>query len=83
MGTRIHEALEVRDPSALHDEQELDIYNQCCEMEDAYLAENMQDLENATQYYEVQVDVALDGTSTYGTCDRLTISPSGKFGSLR
>lgn len=82
MGTRIHEALEVRDPSALHDEQELDIYNQCCEMEDAYLAENMQDLENATQYYEVQVDVALDGTSTYGTCDRLTISPSGKFGIL-
>ena len=26
-GTRIHEALEVRDPSALHDEEEIEIYD--------------------------------------------------------
>ena len=77
MGTRIHEALEVRDPSALHNEEELDIYDQCCQMEDDYLAEVFEDLTNVTQYYEVQVDVALDGTSTYGTCDRLTIHEDG------
>lgn len=80
MGTRIHEALEIRDPSALHNEEEVDIYEQCCQMEDTYLhtyydhwdvVDCHEDL--VEQHYEVQVDVELDGTSTYGTCDRLSI----------
>ena len=35
-GTRIHEALEVRDPSALHDEEELEIYEQIVQEEDSF-----------------------------------------------
>jgi len=82
MGTRIHEALEIRDPSALHNEEELDLYTRCCEMEDEYLAEAFPSDEERTEFYEVQVDVELDGTSTFGTCDRLSISSDGKFGIL-
>ena len=37
MGTRIHEALEVRDSSALHGEQETDIYDQIVEMEAEFM----------------------------------------------
>lgn len=37
-GTRIHEALEIRDPSALLDEEELTLYRQTVEMEDAFMA---------------------------------------------
>jgi len=36
-GTRIHEALEARDPSALHDEEEIEIYEQTVEMEEQFL----------------------------------------------
>jgi hypothetical protein len=38
-GTRIHEALETRDPSALHDEEEVGIYDKIVEMESKFLAE--------------------------------------------
>ena len=38
-GTRIHEALEVRDPSALHNEEELQIYDQICKDEEAFMQE--------------------------------------------
>tara|TARA_R110002051_G_scaffold203417_2_gene269828 strand:- start:5280 stop:6395 length:1116 start_codon:yes stop_codon:yes gene_type:complete len=71
-GTRIHEALEVRDPSALHDEEELEIYEQIVKDEDDFLQTVIGDTER-TEYNEVQVDVELEGTSTWGTCDRLTI----------
>ena len=71
-GTRIHEALEVRDPSALHDEEELDIYEQIVKDEDEFLETVIGDAER-TEYNEVVVDVELDGTNTWGTCDRLTI----------
>jgi hypothetical protein len=81
MGTRIHEALEVRDPSALHNEEELDLYNRCADMEDEYLAEMFVD-GISEDHYEVQVDVELDGTSTFGTCDRLTIDEDGSFAVL-
>ena len=37
-GTRIHEALEVRDPSSLADEEELTIYSQIVTMEDTFVA---------------------------------------------
>lgn len=37
-GTRIHEALEIRDPSALLDEDEQNIYDQIVRMEDNFVA---------------------------------------------
>jgi hypothetical protein len=74
MGTRIHEALEVRDPSALHNEQEVDIYNQIVEME----AEFMTNFGTITEELnEIQVSVELIGTETWGTCDRLLIIGDG------
>jgi len=82
MGTRIHEALEVRDPSALHNEEELDLYNRCADMEDEYLADVFGDTKGTEEFFEVQVDVELDGTSTYGTCDRLTVSKDGSYAVL-
>lgn len=38
-GTRIHEALEVHDPSALRDEEELGIYEKIVQMEFDFLKE--------------------------------------------
>tara|TARA_R110000772_G_scaffold50668_1_gene116463 strand:+ start:7858 stop:8931 length:1074 start_codon:yes stop_codon:yes gene_type:complete len=78
MGTRIHEALEVRDPSALHNDKEVDLYERCAEMEDEFLAETFGD-QKRTEHYEIQVDVALDGTSTFGTCDRFTTADEGRI----
>jgi CRISPR/Cas system-associated exonuclease Cas4 (RecB family) len=71
-GTRIHEALEVRDSSALHDEGEVEIYEQIVKDEDEFLQTVIGDTER-TEYNEVLVDVELDRTSTWGTCDRLTL----------
>ena len=74
MGTRIHEALEVRDSSALHGEQETDIYDQIVEME----ADFMGNFPPVTEEHnEIQVDVELDGTGTWGTCDRFLVLESG------
>jgi len=70
MGTRIHEALEVRDPSALHNEKETDIYDQIVEMEADFMG-NFPPVKE--EHNEIQVDVALDGTETWGTCDRFLI----------
>jgi hypothetical protein len=36
-GTRIHEALEVRDPSALHDQEEVELYEKTVELEEEFL----------------------------------------------
>ena len=75
-GTRIHEALEVMDPSALHDEEELNIYEQIVSDEKAFLSNVFGDAYDGdllVELYEVRVDVALDGVSTWGTCDRLTM----------
>ena len=74
MGTRIHEALEVHDPSALHNEQELEIYEKIVAMEADFL-NNFGDI--AEEYNEIQVDVKLNGTETWGTCDRFLILASG------
>ena len=74
MGTRIHEALEVRDSSALHNEQEADIYNQIVEMEDEFMG-NFPPVKE--EHNEIQVDVKLDGTETWGTCDRFLVLESG------
>lgn len=69
-GTRIHEALEVRDPSALHDEEEIEIYDQIVEMEDAFMA-NFSAVDE--ELNEIQIDVDLNSTKTWGTCDRFLI----------
>jgi len=82
MGTRIHEALEVRDPSALHNEEELDLYTRCAEMEDDHLLESFPNLKLIDDYHEVFLKIRLDGCETFGTCDRLSISEDGKFAVL-
>jgi hypothetical protein len=74
MGTRIHEALEVRDSSALHNEKETDIYDQIVEMEQDFMG-NFPPVKE--EHNEIQVDVELDGTKTWGTCDRFLIPESG------
>lgn len=70
-GTRIHEALEVRDPSALHDEEEVSIYEEIVKEEGAFLDSFTKG--SYTEHNEVMFDIELDGTSTYGTCDRLIL----------
>ena len=68
-GTRIHEALEVKDPSALHDEEEHEIYEAIVADEEAYL-NTFANGEAYKEYNEIQVDIQLDGTATWGTCDK-------------
>lgn len=70
MGTRIHEALEIFDPSALHNEEELRIYEQIVAMEQDFLSNFPP---NGIEHNEIQVTVDLIGTKTWGTCDRLII----------
>lgn len=74
MGTRIHEALEVRDPSALHNEEEVEIYDKIVKMEEEFMS-NFGGI--AEEHNEIQVTVALDGTETWGTCDRFLILQNG------
>ena len=70
-GTRIHEALEIRDPQALHDEDEHNIYETIVRMEDAFLSNFPEDREDIN---EVRVDIDLDGNEgTFGTFDRLSL----------
>ena len=74
MGTRIHEALEIFDPSALHNEEELEIYEQIVKMEQDFMTNFDEVVEELN---EIQVEVALDGTETWGTCDRFLILKGG------
>jgi hypothetical protein len=74
MGTRIHEALEVHDPSALHNEEEVAIYDKIVEMEAEFLS-NFGGI--AEEHNEIQVTVELNGTQTWGTCDRFLILKNG------
>mgnify|MGYP001200235002 FL=1 len=71
-GTRIHEALEVRDPSALHNEEETGIYDAIVAEETAFLEAFVKGADHE-ELNEVLLDVALDGVNTWGTCDRLII----------
>ena len=71
-GTRIHEALEVRNPSALHDEEEVGIYEAIVDEETAFLEAFVKGAEHE-ELNEIQLDVELDGVSTWGTCDRLIV----------
>jgi CRISPR/Cas system-associated exonuclease Cas4 (RecB family) len=68
-GTRIHEALEVRDPSALHDEEEVGMYEDIIREEDQLIATVLGDKTYIT-YREIRLTVELDcDTPTFGTCD--------------
>ena len=71
MGTRIHEALEVRDPSALQSEEEIEIYEQLLKDEEevfAYVFGDDDDFVNV--YREMRLHLELDArTPTFGTCD--------------
>jgi len=68
-GTRIHEALEVRDPSSLHNEEEHDIYEMILKMEESFLKQFPE--EGRVDQDEIRLDMELfDDQSTFGTCDR-------------
>lgn len=72
-GTRIHEALEVRNPLGLQDEEEMNLYSQTIELEDEFLTQfNVEVPEE--DHREIQLTVTLRwGLSTWGTCDRLIL----------
>ena len=71
-GTRIHEALEVLDPSALHDEEEVSIYETIVSEESAFI-EAFTKGNPFTESSEIKLEVELDGTSTWGTCDKFVL----------
>ena len=74
-GTRIHEeALEVRDPSALHDEEEIEIYDKIVLEEAQFNNTIFGSRESFEEMNEIQVHVDLGDTSTWGTCDRFLVS---------
>tara|TARA_R110001606_G_scaffold245314_3_gene393304 strand:+ start:3741 stop:4856 length:1116 start_codon:yes stop_codon:yes gene_type:complete len=72
MGTRIHEALEILDPSNLQSEQEISIYEEIIADQTEYL-KNYEDRELTETHSEILLDIELKGTSTFGTCDHLSI----------
>lgn len=74
-GTRIHEALEIFDPSALHDEEELEIYEEIVKMEKDFMSNFPPVIEELN---EIRVNINLFGTGTFGTCDRFLILEGGK-----
>jgi len=77
-GTRIHEALEIRDPSELRGADEVDIYQQIVEEEDEFLKIAKGRDKVAEDHMEIALDIQLnDGVLTWGTCDRLTIFDNG------
>jgi len=76
-GTRIHEALEVRDPSALQDEEEVALYDQIIADEDEILMGVFGD-KPVNTHREIRLTLALDAlTPTFGTCDLLVEDPTG------
>lgn len=80
MGTRIHEALEIRDPSNLESELEVEMYEKCVAAEDQLIAEYFGD-EPYTRYNELPLTMELNGgLQLWGTGDVLCISESGSKG---
>lgn len=73
MGTRIHEAIEVRDPSNLQSEEEVSIYEEICSDQDEYLKNYKENRRLTEEQAEIALDVQLNGTQTWGTCDYLCI----------
>ena len=73
MGTRIHEAIEILDSSNLQSDQEVSIYNEIVSDQEEYLKNYRDNRRVTAEQAEIQLDVALNGTSTYGTCDYLIV----------
>ena len=77
-GTRIHEALEIGDPSNLESEEEVSIFHEIVAEEESFLqnfinSSSVSGLEVKEDFKEIQLTVELDGTSTWGTCDRMVV----------
>lgn len=80
MGTRIHEALEVRDPSHLQSDLEIEMYEKCVRAED-YLIAQFFGNEEYDRYNELPLTIPLNGGyETWGTGDVLCVSKSGLRG---
>lgn len=81
MGTRIHEAAEVRDPSGLQSDLELDIYEQLLRDEDAVLDEvfGTHDRESSDMDYhpEIRLEIPAPGARNpfFGTADVVAVTP--------
>lgn len=68
-GTRIHEAVEHRDPSALHDEIEVIHYNMCVEADEMLIGRHFS-VGVMKTFREVRLHIPLDGgLFTFGTLD--------------
>lgn len=77
-GTRIHEALEAGDPSALHNEEEVSIYDDIVRMETEFLSAFP--VEHRIDLKEIRVEIGLPGgQKTFGTCDRFTYWEGSQF----
>lgn len=73
MGTRIHEALEQRNPTALHSEEEVALYEKCVQLEDDFVSTWLGANSPDEDHHEIRLNVDLQETGTFGTCDRLTV----------
>lgn len=70
MGTRIHEALEIRDPSKLQSEKEHDIYDTALREEEELYTTAFGDLEGVTVIKEERMVIQIDAKSEmFGTAD--------------
>ena len=79
-GTRIHEALEVQDPSHLLNEEEVAIYEYCIRAEDKLIADYFGDTPY-TRYNELSLTIPLNGgEEIWGTGDVLCIADDGSNG---
>lgn len=69
-GTRIHEAVEANDPSALHDEEEVTMFETIKRAEANFLSRFPFSPSNQKTYNEILLDIQLEGgLVTFGTCD--------------
>lgn len=73
MGTRIHEAIEINDPTALQSEEEVSIFNEIISDQTEYLKNYRENRRLTEEQAEIALDIELNGTKTWGTCDYLCI----------
>lgn len=75
MGTRIHEAVEIRNPSALHDEKEVEIYEKLLEdMDGAIEFLHTRTKIEPTIHQEIRLEMQLNGCETFGTADIVAVA---------
>ena len=75
MGTRIHEALETGDWSKLND-YESSLAQGCRNAEESIFDHHGVDVASAEDFKEIRLTMELLGESTFGTCDRFTLTGS-------